>query len=267
MKKNKPNLLSISGKLQSGKNTVASIIQYLIWKDSVEKNEKPLSNYTLNNFKNNISLANKLSGFEQKSFAHKLKQIISLFTNIPIEDLEKEEVKNKELGEEWWYYKNVDFDNTIITLDEYDKLHDNKRQYFALVKPTPRLLMQNIGSDCFRNIIHPNIHIIGLFSDYHKDNYEYSHSTTYPNWLVTDVRHINELDAIESREGISIRVNRYTNNPLIDNDTHVVTDWQHSSETELDNCTSFNYVINNDGGIDDLIEKVREILQKENLIS
>ena len=33
-------IISISGKINSGKDTVAAIIQYLIWKNKVEKGEK-----------------------------------------------------------------------------------------------------------------------------------------------------------------------------------------------------------------------------------
>lgn len=274
MKQNKHNLLGISGHMGSGKNTVASIIQYLIWKDKIEKGEKSLSNFTLDNFRSNVTLANNLSDFKQKSFAHKLKEVISIFTNIPIVDLEKEEIKNKELGEEWWYYTNVDLDN-IITLSEFDVLDDNRRMYFKLIKPTPRLLMQNIGTDCFRNMIHSNIHIIGLFSDYPKDNVE----EKIINWLITDVRFKNELKSIEDRNGITIRVNRCSNQPLKLKNRQSVSEFacrllvkeflttNHSSETELDEIENWDYEINNDGTIEDLIEKVQNILIKENLIN
>ena len=89
-------IIGLSGKMQSGKNTVASIIQYLIYKDKVKD-----SSLSLNAFLNNTFIGDSYSGFIQKSFAHKLKKIVSILTGIPVGDLEKQEVKNRVLGEEW----------------------------------------------------------------------------------------------------------------------------------------------------------------------
>ena len=88
-------IIGISGKMQSGKNTVASIIQYLIYKDKVKN-----GSLSLDAFLNNTFIGDSYSGFIQKSFAAKLKQIVSILTGIPVEDLEKQEVKNRVLGEE-----------------------------------------------------------------------------------------------------------------------------------------------------------------------
>ena len=76
------------------------------------------------------------------------------------------------------------------------------------------------------------------------------------NWIITDVRFPNELEAIEKRGGLTIRVerSRYSNGDF------------HASETALDNA-EFDYTINNNGTIEQLIEKVREILIKEGIIN
>lgn len=89
-------IIAISGKMQSGKNTVASIIQYLtlqkdypnIWKDK-------LFDFFLDYGKSHTWK----SDWKQVAFATKLKQIVSILTGISVEDLEKEEVKNRVLGE------------------------------------------------------------------------------------------------------------------------------------------------------------------------
>ena len=80
----------------------------------------------------------------------------------------------------------------------------------------------------------------------------------YPLWCITDMRFPNEMEAVKERKGITIRVVRHqieTANfkPL------------HPSETALDDA-EFDYEIINDGTIEDLVEKVKEILIKEKLI-
>ena len=77
----------------------------------------------------------------------------------------------------------------------------------------------------------------------------------FPNWIITDMRFLNEMEAVKKREGITIRVNRNLEESKD----------QDESETELDNA-EFDYVIENNGTIEELIEKVREILIKEKLI-
>ena len=131
-------------------------------------------------------------------------------------------------------------------------------------------LLQLLGTKCGRNIIHPNIWVNSLMNEYKlirdtkvseflkaeglpetmNGGKEY-----YPNWIITDMRFLNEMEAVKKKDGITIRVNRNLEESKD----------QHESETELDNA-EFDYVINNDGTIEELIEKVREILTKEKLI-
>jgi len=101
----------------------------------------------------------------------------------------------------------------------------------------------------------------------------------YPSWCITDVRFPNEVDAIKDRNGIVIRVNRplqkcKCGGDLIRVDSNTVITCkkcqdayrEHESETALDYYGRFSYVIENDGSISDLIEKVREILIKERIL-
>ena len=93
----------------------------------------------------------------------------------------------------------------------------------------------------------------------------------FPNWIITDLRFPNELQAIKDRGGITIRVNRpvenYPENHKFNGDTQsaIKIAHNHPSETALDNAT-FDYTIINDGSIEELIEKVKEILTKNQLI-
>lgn len=129
---------------------------------------------------------------------------------------------------------------------------------------TPRLLLQNMGTQIGRQIIHPNIWVNALMVDYKAigDNLlegevrkVREEDLIYPNWIITDVRFPNEVEAIKRKSGIIIRVNR----PLITSDNH-------KSEVALDNYKDFHYVIENEGTIEELVEKVSNILKKENLI-
>jgi hypothetical protein len=88
----------------------------------------------------------------------------------------------------------------------------------------------------------------------------------YPNWIVTDMRFPNELEAIKNREGITIRVNRdiRCKDGLADIVGRMKEE-QHPSETALDDAT-FDYTIDNNGTIEELIEKVKEILIKKKII-
>ena len=231
-------IIGLSGKMKSGKNTVASIIQYLIYKDKVKD-----SSLSLNSFLNSTFIGDSYSGFIQKSFAAKLKQIVSILTGIPVEDLDKQEVKGSRLPECW------------------HKFDDNNHY----VEPdNVRELLQTLGTDLLRNQLHPNVFVNALFVDYITKKYgigidKYGYQTIvdkYPNWLITDVRFPNELQAIKDRDGIVIRVNR--NNSLFKSVIH-------ESETVLDNAT-FDYVIDNNGTIEELVIKVKEILIKEKIL-
>ena len=238
--KNK-NLIAISGKKQSGKNAIAKIINQLT-------NNK----------------------YEEKCFADKLKDIVCLLIGCTREQLEDEEFKNTELEEEWWYWK-LDREGGYSTI-LLPYCESTGTENFELIKPTPRFLLQFIGTDLLRNQLHPEIWVNSLMSDYQpklipyvdKDNYPLNSSGTkyeYPNWIITDLRFPNELEAVKKRKGITIRVNR----------DYVLTDGpenpkkQHASETALDNA-EFDYEIDNNKDIVYLISEVRKILEKENLI-
>ena len=246
-------IISISGKINSGKDTVAAIIQYLIWKNKVEKGEKTNLHYTFKDFTNSKFGGNTLSNWEIKKFADKVKDIVCLLLNCTREQLEDREFKEKELGEEWWYYK--DKKGKIYSYLDYNGITKDKK----LVLTTPRLLMQLVGTECGRQILHPNAWVVSTFIGFN------NHSD---NWIITDTRFPNELKAIKDRNGITIRVNRDQEQVLKDKGIHIpkhLLTPEHESETALDNA-EFDYVIENNNTIEDLIEKVKEILIKEKVI-
>jgi len=293
-------IIAISGKKNSGKDTVGKVIQYLTTNFSKELKFKEFTGEDISHeaMMNYIMHTQKTSKWKIKKFATIPKQMLCLMLGCTMDDLENRKFKEKELGEEWWYYTDTLFNNSDSegNLYAYNKYHDKLKDdlNYYIIKLTPRKLLQLLGTECGREIIHPNIWVNALLNQYtskltciypsyctcsatydhddveeNKEWWEYANMindcTEYPSWIITDLRFPNELKAVKERKGITIRVNRYTNNSLIDNNIHSITDYQHESETALDNA-EFDYTIDNDSSVEDLIEKVRLILKQENLL-
>lgn len=290
-------IISISGRINSGKDLIGQIIQYLTAVDSFTistniKNEiipvitdkdsginyyrdtKTFEKYLKDlKVKGNISFTK----WQIKKFADKLKDIVCLVIGCTREQLEDETFKNTKLGEEWWYFKGRNG-----SLIPYTK--NSKRSDEDLVKLTPRLLLQLLGTECGRNIIHPNIWINSLFSSYKEHingDYIPEINEGLPNWIITDCRFPNELESVKEKGGISIRVNRDKEKDCnfcgktireqkkgcneISCYRQFLKKEEHLSETALDNA-EFDYTIDNNGTIEELVEKVKIILQKEKII-
>jgi len=289
------NIIGVSGKINSGKDTVGEIIQHL----NLSQKLKEDSNLTVYEYFSGglvKSLFNKKydrkkeSDWEIKKMAGKLKDITCLLIGCTREQLEDREFKETPLGEEWQYESH--FSNLV----------------------TPRSLMQLLGTECGREILHPNIWANAFWVDYksyHKqkwcppnniigdymgvcqindcdkrwystnkrnaycEEHNKAQPDVYPNWIITDVRFPNEAQSVKERDGLMIRVNRFKtlSKKFISEDglqsaQMIELDYskEHPSETGLDNYQDFDYVIKNDGTIEDLIEKVKEILIKEKII-
>ena len=261
----KHNLIGISGKIGSGKDTVGKIIQILssFPKMSTERVLEHLDRELYNN------------NYEIVKFADELKNTLCRWIGCTREQLEDRKFKETELGEEWWYYKVtvVGGDFTLINYLDNNKTEDwlaiaNPRY---LVKPTPRLLLQLLGTEAGRKIIHPNLWVNALFSRFLADT-PAKHGY-YSRWIITDMRFPNELEAVKKRGGLTIRVNHFVcdqcDKRWVANDdgrckscSHPVKEpaytGDHPSETGLDNA-EFDIVMNNDGSLFDLVETIREL--------
>lgn len=102
---------------------------------------------------------------------------------------------------------------------------------------TNRELLQKIGTDISRNI-DPDIWIKILKREYDPSQ----------NWIITDIRFPNEARFIRDYKGILIRVLR--NTPYSDS---------HLSESAMNEWTDFDYILDNNGTILDLIKKIQNI--------
>ena len=226
MENKKTNLISLSGLAGSGKDTVGLIVQWLT------SDMYKIDNFTfeewLNFGKAKLDYDHK---WEIKKFATPLKQIASILTGVPMQSWEKQEFKKRDMGPEWGM--------------------------------TYREFLQRLGTDAIRNGLHKEVWVNALFSDFTEVKImfrgELSKVRPCPNWIITDTRFENELKAVKDRNGITIKVER----PEISSSQSIRL--AHSSETDIDDA-DFHYEIINDAGIPELIEKVKEILIKENII-
>lgn len=228
-------IIGINGKIGSGKDTVGKIIQYLLC-DNVGGVE--LEDVTSSN--DHDWWLEDQSGFDTKKFAGKLKAMGSLLTGIPVGKFEDQDFKKTNLGPEWSY--------ELVGEDWVDGKP-------ALVPMTVRTLLQKLGTEAMRDGLHTNVWVNALFADYQPIGWE---PEDVSNWIITDMRFPNELEAVKDRGGITIRVTR-------DNGTRAIDIDPHPSETALDNST-FDYEIVNDGTIKELAEKVQIILIKEGIL-
>lgn len=245
-------IIAISGKIYSGKDTVGKIIQYLT--------DNTFNHLTFEDYLNEVKLEIPVHfNWKIKKFADKIKDIVCIMIGCTREQLEDIKFKNTPLGEEWRYYK-FDGNFKISYLDNRYNKGEEPLQY--LFKLTPRLLLQQIGTECGRQIIHPDVWVNSLFAEYKSfgDNTSSQFKGTdfkneYPNWIITDMRFPNEVEAVKKHNGITIR--------LLNNNSPIDT---HESETALDDYKNWDYVIDNNGTIVELVEKVKEILLKENIL-
>ena len=257
------NLVGISGKINSGKDLVGEMLTYI---DS--SNNPSYEDYT--------TYINLGSDIKIKKCAGKLKEIVAIIIGCTIKDLEDEVFKNTPLGEEWVKYQ-VDTTYVPHPLDSSSSEFYRGTKYFSTFKEaneyledeikscpndaevdgdvkkvelTARKILQLLGTEGGRNIIHPNIWVNSLFSEYkpfdkgkahdgktmHElyGNKTCQHCETkfngykrqwlcaecikddniqiYPKWIITDVRFPeNEGEAIKKRGGLLIGVKRQFN--------------------------------------------------------
>lgn len=259
-------IIGINGKIGSGKDTIGKIIQYLKCHYTGDKTiEKVLSS------SDDDWWLEEQSGWEVKKFAGKLKTIASLLTGVRINDFEDQEFKKLEMNPEWGM--------------------------------TYREFLQKLGTEAMRDGLHTNVWVNALFADYKM--WSDGRKDWYPDWIITDLRFPNEMEAVKERKGITIRVVRNNDPKYSDeqvksilknmgyvdlsdgvweelainegftwfekiklwtwDETDLAIEPLHPSETALDDA-EFDYEIINDGTIADLVKKVREILIDERII-
>lgn len=282
-------IIGISGYAGVGKDTVGHIIQWLTSREkySVLVQERFEDFYKEHLGKEKALIYYESGGseplyapFEIKKWAGKVKETASLITGIPTYKFEDQKFKEKELGQEWigWavfikdfeYPELGDIQMTTTVYDEkvaYIELTEiinslNSRgksksvdAYVGEVKMTVRDFLQRLATDAVRKGLHPNTWVNALMSDYSKQYNPATKSHDLPDWVITDTRFGNEVEAIRKKKGFIIRVSRKGYRPVN----------KHESETAIDNFV-FDYRIENDGDMNELISQTYDILKAENVI-
>lgn len=251
------NLYGISGGLKCGKDLVGEMIQYFA----------SVTNPTFEDFMEKNLYENV---YEVRKFADKLKECVAIIIGCTRKQLEDQEFKNTELGPEWWYYKVGDemypIDSQYV-MDRKDWDWSNAQ----IIRLTPRLILQLLGTEGGRKIIHPNIWVNSTFTDYEVES---------SKWIITDLRFPNnEGKAITTRNGLTIGVKRhfglrfpeyafrqYEDRPydipsMLMNDNEELFDLlNHESETAMGDNSWCDVVIENNGTIEELFDKVLQVV-------
>lgn len=289
------SIIAISGKINNGKDAVGDIINYLT-------REEVYKELSFDEYQEELIV---FQPYKTKKFADKLKDTVCLWLGCTRKQLEDRDFKEKELGEEWWCYKTPD---GLVDYKSYEATRPlvHFESVVELIKLTPRKLLQLVGTEGGRDLIHPNIWVNATMGEYkphidapiHVPESEHYLWTKYPNWLITDCRFPNEADTVNKQQGgVTIRVNRPVEDRFPELYRHFIHDLEsiphilatkptegefmrwlmaidpemydklmHSSETSLDNYKDFTHTINNDGTFGELIEKVKKILVSEEII-
>jgi hypothetical protein len=247
-------LIGLVGHKQTGKDTVAKMIQYIaflenhdfeegdfILDDILSGNDVYDTEYSWGELTE--SKVSEDSGWEVKKFSTKLKQIVCILTGCTMEQLEDETFKNSLLPDRM---QNPEKDRTY------------------------RWLMQYMGTEVGR-AINENIWVDDLLSSYIG---KFSHCPndlpdtenncegctgngtgdcnailSYPNWIISDCRFQNEAEAIAKLGGVLIKINRNEST------------CSHKSEIELKSITC-DYIIDNSGTIQNTYKQIKELWKK-----
>ena len=236
-------IIGINGYAGSGKDTVGTIIQYLLCP----------------NHDANVSLEDILkepeyhqwwledeSKWEIKKWAGKLKFIASILTGIDEKKFEDQDFKKTNLAPEW-----------DCNPPEIRGLGTSHKRPM-----TVREFLQRLGTDALRYGLHENAWVNALMSDYTPTQVQWAQGPIggyedgdMPNWIITDTRFPNEADAIREKDGVLIRVERPGVKPIND----------HPSEIGLDHY-KFDHVIKNNGSIQELADQVKSILRLHKML-
>lgn len=115
----------------------------------------------------------------------------------------------------------------------------------------PRDLFNKLGTEIIRNKIDQNFHINRLLEDIEVLSY------FYDTFIVSDVRFPIEIEKVKEKYNnvITIKVQRESNE-LTENQKKEI------SETALDNYTDYDYFIDNNGTLEDLETKAKDLIEK-----
>lgn len=167
------NLISISGRMGSGKDTAGKIIQ-----DILETNVGPF--WTI------------------KKFASGVKELASIILDVPVEKFENQKFKESYLPSEWNTYRAVFSDRS-----------DFHGWEVVTNQMTVREFLQKLGTDAMRNGLHTNVWVNMLMNEYKKFQKMVPDAQShFPRWIITDTRFPNEYEALREKNALFIKIER-----------------------------------------------------------
>jgi hypothetical protein len=248
-------IIALSGYAGSGKDTAATIIQNLTANGMYRRQDGLFR-----------------SPWQIKKFADPLRQVAAVLLGMPLDYLYTDEFKTSTLPIEWslheFWLKGFKDQKVVCSKEKYVELLTDEDYAVSRAAMTGRQFLQLLGTDAIRNRLHANAWVNALMSQYVPLNKEVKEhwrghainigdeTVEYPKWVITDMRFLNEMQAVKDRDGVTIRINRKAKSE---------GELLHKSETALDNA-KFDFVIDNSGSIEDLAEQLKPILQQLNII-
>lgn len=193
-----------------------------------------------------FSFLNENGKFENIKFADTLKDILCMLTGCSREDLESDEFKSKKLPKCWdcWRVSEYSEHDSLVNLfSSHEEAMKHMEDVYnpctvGLVSYTYREALQHIGTNLLRVQFNPDVWINSTLAKIKKAE----------DCIITDVRFPNEVNAIRKLGGKVILVKRDTGL----NDVHV-------SENALDGIIDFDYIIENNGSLEELKLKLDKI--------
>lgn len=240
---NKRFIVGIKGRKGSGKDTVASMIHYIIAAGTTQATFDGWEEY-------DKSLRDDLD-VPTRHFADKIKDDLSFIFGINRECFDNSDYKD----DKYYHILNKSFislkDKTRMLVPEIT-LKDLQENTFAKWRESYgdncviklRTLMQYYGTELIRHNIGSQVWIDGLIQTAIKDKNYYGYA------VIADVRYPNEANAIYNVGGKVIHVFK-TNNTKV----------EHSSEDIK--CDARDYEIDNNGALLGLFYKVLEFVKDE----
>lgn len=227
---NKVTIVGIKGFKESGKDTVASMISYILHNGIMKANYDTWLLYHKNGFVENDEII--------IHFADKLKDDISEFCGIDRKLLDKQEIKEN-------YYYNFKTDIISTNIKDADYVINNVLEFDNLstllllntnVSIKIRVLLQYYGTNVIRNHFWYNAFV------HYTINKAFDIRNKLGQCIIADARFDNECNVIKVCGGKIIRVDRRVNN-----DNH---------ESEQIKICDDDYVIDNTGNLVGLFYKV-----------
>lgn len=225
----------VSGKLQSGKNQFGEYLEQIIQLDGISVKQdafaQSVKDWCLEDFKLLISYLNKQ--------ATKLTEGLKAH---------KTYLKERYPANEKFVSEPLD---DLIYLAEKIKTED--KNFYEDKNDITRTLLQIYGTDIFRDRVDYNFWVKNLINKIKESKEDII--------IITDCRFPNEIELLDDEPDFNVIAIRVERN--IDRNDSVN---EHESEKALDNYKNFNYIVENNGTLEDLWHSAKLIFDENKKI-